>query len=111
MVLDFVALLAFVIWLYLAFGRGGFWLGAERDDFDPPLPAPPPPPGMTPAVVSPAVVTPDVIVVIPARNEAEGVGECVGSLLRQDYRGLRTVVLVDDESSDGTAAVARAAAT
>jgi hopene-associated glycosyltransferase HpnB len=108
MVLDFVALLAFVIWLYLAFGRGGFWLGAERDDFDPPLPAPPP--AITPAVVSPAVVNPSVIVVIPARNEAEGVGECVGSLLRQDYRGLRAVVLVDDESSDGTAAVARTAA-
>jgi hopene-associated glycosyltransferase HpnB len=98
MVLDFVALLAFVIWLYLAFGRGGFWLGAERDDFDPPLPTQPP--GGVPSVV----------VVIPARNEAEGVGECVGSLLRQDYRGLRAVVLVDDESTDGTAAVAREAA-
>jgi hopene-associated glycosyltransferase HpnB len=108
MVLDFVALLAFVIWLYLAFGRGGFWLGAERDDFDPLPPAPPP--GIGPAVIGPAVVAPSVIVVIPARNEAEGVGECVGSLLQQDYRGLRAVVLVDDESSDGTAAVAGAAA-
>jgi len=98
MVLDFVALLAFVIWLYLAFGRGGFWLGAERDDFDPPLPT------------QPLGGVPSVIVVIPARNEAEGVGECVGSLLRQDYRGLRAVVLVDDESTDGTAAVAREAA-
>jgi hopene-associated glycosyltransferase HpnB len=94
MILDFVALLAFVIWLYLAFGRGGFWRGKERDDFDPPLPVQPP--GVT--------------AVIPARNEAEGVGECVGSLLRQDYRGLRSVVLVDDESDDGTAAVARQAA-
>jgi hopene-associated glycosyltransferase HpnB len=96
MVLDFVALLAFAIWLYLAFGRGGFWLGAERDDFDPPPSAQP--------------GAPAVSVVIPARNEAEAVGECLGSLLRQDYRGLRAVVLVDDESSDGTAAVARAAA-
>ncbi len=94
MVFDFVALLAFAIWLYLAFGRGGFWLGAERDDFDPP----------------PLAQPPGVSVVIPARNEAEGVGECVGSLLRQDYRELRTVVLVDDESSDGTAQVAREAA-
>ncbi len=94
MVFDFVALLAFVIWLYLAFGRGGFWLGAERDDFDPP----------------PLAQPPGVSVVIPARNEAEGVGECVGSLLRQDYRELRAVVLVDDESSDGTAQVAREAA-
>jgi hopene-associated glycosyltransferase HpnB len=94
MVFDFVALLAFVIWLYLAFGHGGFWLGAERDDFDPP----------------PLAQPPGVSVVIPARNEAEGVGECVGSLLRQDYRELRSVVLVDDESSDGTAQVARQAA-
>jgi hopene-associated glycosyltransferase HpnB len=94
MVLDLVVLPAFAVWLYLAFGRGGFWLGAERDDFDPPPPAQPP--GVT--------------VVIPARNEAEGVGECIGSLLRQDYPGLQTVVLVDDESSDGTATVARAAA-
>ncbi len=94
MVFDFVALLAFVIWLYLAFGHGGFWLGAERDDFDPPLPA----------------QRPAVCVVIPARNEADGVGACVGSLLRQDYPGLRSVVLVDDESTDGTAEVARQAA-
>jgi hopene-associated glycosyltransferase HpnB len=94
MVFDFVALLAFAIWLYLAFGRGGFWLGAERDDFDPP----------------PLAQPPGVSVVIPARNEAEGVGACVGSLLRQDYRELRSVVLVDDESSDGTAQVARQAA-
>jgi hopene-associated glycosyltransferase HpnB len=94
MVFDFLALLAFAVWLYLAFGRGGFWLGAERDDFDPPLP----------------VQTPEVTAVIPARNEADGVGACVESLLRQDYRGLRAVVLVDDDSSDGTAPVARQAA-
>jgi hopene-associated glycosyltransferase HpnB len=93
MVFDFLALLAFAVWLYLAFGRGGFWLGAERDDFDPPSPA----------------QTPEVTAVIPARNEAEGVGACVESLLRQDYRGLRAVVLVDDESSDGTAIAARQA--
>jgi hopene-associated glycosyltransferase HpnB len=94
MVFDFLALLAFAVWLYLAFGRGGFWLGAERDDFDPPSPA----------------QTPEVTAVIPARNEAEGVGACVESLLRQNYRGLRAVVLVDDESSDGTAMAARQAA-
>jgi len=94
MAFEFVALIAFVIWLYLAFGHGGFWLGAERDDFDPP------------ALAS----QPTVCVVIPARNEAEGVGECVGSLLRQDYGGLKSVVLVDDESTDGTADVARRAA-
>jgi hopene-associated glycosyltransferase HpnB len=92
--MAFVALIAFLIWLYLAFGHGGFWLGAERDDFDPPALA----------------RQPKVCVVIPARNEADGVGQCVGSLVRQDYHGLKSVVLVDDESTDGTADIARRAA-
>ena len=95
MAFEFVALIAFLIWLYLAFAHGGFWLGAERDDFDPPAPERPA----------------SVCVVIPARNEADGVGQCVGSLVRQDYHGLKSVVLVDDESTDGTADVARRAAT
>jgi hopene-associated glycosyltransferase HpnB len=93
MAFGFVALIAFLIWLYLAFGHGGFWLGAERDDFDPPA----------------LERQPTVCVVIPARNEADGVGRCVGSLVRQDYRGLESVVLVDDESTDGTADIARRA--
>ena len=48
--------------------------------------------------------------VIPARNEADGIGETIGSLLRQDYPGAFTIILVDDDSSDGTADVARQAA-
>ena len=48
--------------------------------------------------------------VIPARDEAECVGETVASLLRQDYPGAVHVVLVDDQSRDGTAQVARDAA-
>ena len=94
MAFEFVALIAFMIWLYLAFAHGGFWLGAERDDFDPPA----------------LERQPKVCAVIPARNEADGVGQCVGSLLRQDYPGLESVVLVDDESTDGTADTARRAA-
>ena len=53
---------------------------------------------------------PAVTAVIPARDEAECVGETVGSLLRQDYPGAFTVILVDDQSRDGTAEVARDAA-
>ena len=47
---------------------------------------------------------------IPARDEAECVGETIASLLRQDYPGTFTVILVDDQSHDGTAQVARDAA-
>jgi hopene-associated glycosyltransferase HpnB len=81
------------IWIYLVLARGWFWLGRERDDGMPPLPA----------------VLPTVAIVVPARNEAENVAQSVASLLRQDYPA--TLVLVDDDSHDGTADVAwRAAA-
>jgi len=47
--------------------------------------------------------------VVPARNEADGIGECIGALLGQDYPCPWTVILVDDDSSDGTADIARRA--
>ncbi len=95
MVGDLVAALVFAVWLYLLAGRGGFWLAAERDDRDEPLP-----PRSWPAVVA----------VIPARNEAETIAQTVRSLLGQDYPGPLSLVLVDDESQDGTAEVAHRAA-
>jgi hopene-associated glycosyltransferase HpnB len=82
------------IWLYLLVGRGLFWLGRERDDRTAPAEGPWPP----------------VMAVIPARDEAECVGDTVASLLRQDYPGPFRVIVVDDQSQDGTAEVARAAA-
>jgi hopene-associated glycosyltransferase HpnB len=94
MVIEVIAALAVTIWLYLAFGRGGFWLSSEREEGGPTqLPA-----------------WPSVIAVIPARNEAECIAECIGSLLGQDYPGDWSVILVDDDSSDGTAGAARQAA-
>ena len=50
-----------------------------------------------------------VTVLIPARDEAASIGRTIGALAAQG-RGL-AVVVVDDESSDGTADAARAAAT
>ncbi len=87
-----IAALSLAIWLYLLFGRGGFW--RER-------------PRVAPA---PALRYPEIVAIIPARDEAATIGETVASLLRQDYRGRLALVLVDDHSSDGTCAVARAAA-
>ena len=51
----------------------------------------------------------DVTVLIPARDEAAVIGDTLAALGQQG-RGLR-VILVDDRSSDGTAEVARQAAT
>ena len=46
--------------------------------------------------------------VIPARNEAAMLPECLPSLLGQDYSGVFSVVVVDDDSTDDTAKVAAA---
>jgi len=93
MVLNLLAVAALAVWLYLIAGRGGFWLATERDGGGP----------------APAT-WPSVMIVIPARDEAEGVGETIASLLLQNYPGPFSVILVDDQSSDGTAEVARHAA-
>jgi len=81
----FVAILAFVVWLYLLMGHGRFWQAG------PTLPA-----GFPEAA-------PAVVAVVPARNEAALIPRTVSSLLAQDYPGPFRVVLVDDNSTDGTA--------
>jgi hopene-associated glycosyltransferase HpnB len=91
-----LASLTLSVWVYLIFWRGGFWLARERFDRDEPATAPSP--------------WPSVVAVIPARNEAAMLESCLGSLLRQDYSGSFAIVLVDDESSDGTGNTARALA-
>ena len=48
------------------------------------------------------------VAVIPARDEAAILPETLPSLLGQKYPGALSAVLVDDGSSDGTAAVAEA---
>ena len=45
---------------------------------------------------------------VPARNEADVIARSIGSLLAQDYPGDFRIVLVDDQSDDGTGDVARA---
>ena len=94
MVPTAIAALALAIWLYLICARGGFWRCRERDSILPAAPS----------------RWPRVTAVIPARNEAEGIAESIGSLARQDYPGPFAIVLVDDDSEDNTAALARHAA-
>lgn len=87
------AVVSLAIWLVLIFARGWFWLARERDDRE--------------TFVDPAS-WPSVTAIVPARNEAEGIAVCVKSLLAQDYPGPFEIVVVDDRSDDGTAAIVRA---
>ena len=80
------------IWIYLLFFRGGFWR-LRRD-------APPAGAGASGG---------SVVAVVPARDEAAVIGRAIASLLGQSHPDLR-IVLVDDQSSDGTAEIAHAAA-
>ncbi|MDQ2879139.1 MAG: glycosyltransferase, partial [Pseudomonadota bacterium] len=87
-----IAALALAIWLGLLFGNGGFWLARERDTVG--IPGDPP-------------AWPNVVAIVPARDEADVIAASIGSLAAQDYPGDFRIILVDDNSSDGTAATAR----
>ncbi len=91
---DLIASMVLAIWLYLLAGRGGFWLARQRDD----------------AIPAGVRSWPAMTAIIPARDEAECVGETISSLLRQNYPGEFAIILVDDQSRDATAQVARDAA-
>jgi chlorobactene glucosyltransferase len=59
----------------------------------------------------PRPATPAVAVIVPVRDERDNIGPCVQSLLRQQYpAGRLQVLVVDDESSDGTPEVVAALA-
>jgi hopene-associated glycosyltransferase HpnB len=88
------AAIAVVIWATLLVGRGYYWLCRENDR----------------GPIVPPEQWPSVTAVIPARDEADVIATSLASLLAQDYPGRFSIVLVDDNSSDGTAAVAKATA-
>jgi dolichol-phosphate mannosyltransferase len=53
-----------------------------------------------------SVATPRISVVVPARNESQRIAECLAPL--RGAPGVLEVIVVDDESSDDTAAIAEA---
>ena len=93
MIATAIGALALAAWVYLLIGRGMFWRADVR------LPQETVAPPRWPSVVA----------VVPARNEAEYIGAAVASLKAQDYAGIFRIVVVDDQSEDSTAALARAA--
>lgn len=50
--------------------------------------------------------TPSVTLVMPMRNEADFVGECLDSLLLQDYPNICEILVADGRSTDATAEIA-----
>jgi hopene-associated glycosyltransferase HpnB len=59
-----------------------------------------------PGVAAGLTAWPGVAAVVPARNEAESLPVTLPALLAQDYPGEFRVFLVDDNSDDGTGAIA-----
>ena len=110
--------LALAVWVYLLTGRGGYWRTDQRlpgADAGPGRPDGDAGPGSDrdagprrPGAGAGARRWPGVVAVVPARNEAAVLPAALPTLLRQDYPGAFAVVLVDDDSSDGTSAVAAA---
>ncbi len=87
---------AILAWAVLLFGRGFFWLARDDDRGAAALPEP--------------TCWPAIAAMVPARDEAATIGETIRSLLAQDYPGAFRLVVVDDRSTDGTGALALAAA-
>jgi hopene-associated glycosyltransferase HpnB len=87
-VVELIGATSLAAWVYLLFGRGGFWRVGEE----------PPPASSVPSK--------SIAVIVPARNEEAVIGQAVASLLNQDYPGHVSVFVVDDHSSDATASAA-----
>jgi hopene-associated glycosyltransferase HpnB len=90
---TFLSAIPLAIWVYLLVARGYFWrvsednLGPKRlEDW------------------------PRVVAIVPARNEARTISQAVSSLAKQNYPGEFSIIVVDDHSEDGTAALAQHAA-
>lgn len=92
-VLYGIAAIPLLIWVYLLAGRGGFWRVASHC-----------------APLQSLAAPRKVVVLIPARNEASLVGVAVTSLARQAFHGFIHLIVIDDDSTDGTADAAATAA-
>jgi hopene-associated glycosyltransferase HpnB len=88
-VMEIVAGVSLVVWIFLAFGHGGFWRTSQR---------------------LPDAGVPDqwpsLVAIVPARDEAEVLPATLPTLIGQDYPGSFRVIVVDDDSADGTGEVA-----
>ncbi len=92
--LTALACIPLLLWIYLLLAHHGFWRVSRQ---------------FAPAHES-QPSSPTVVAVIPARNEAASIERAVKSLLQQNFPGLLHIIVVDDNSEDGTGDLARHAA-
>jgi len=93
-IITLAGVLCVAVWAWLLVAHGRFWRADQTDD----------------AATQEPATWPVVAAVVPARDEADVIAASITSLLAQDYPGPFKVILVDDGSTDGTAAAAREAA-
>lgn len=97
MLATFISVVGLFVWLYLIALRGGFWRLTEHDR-------------AFAALDSAGAAGSYIVTIVPARNEADVIETSLASLFSQDFPGRFEIVLVDDDSDDGTAEAARRAA-
>lgn len=90
-VLFSLSVLCLAIWVGLLCFRGQFWLANQRLG----------------VAATELELWPNVCAVVPARNEARLLPATLRSLLCQNYPGTFSIILVDDNSTDETASIAR----
>jgi hopene-associated glycosyltransferase HpnB len=88
-----VSAICLSIWLYLFTARGTFWRLHSFDDDH--------------AKHSPLKHWPRVVAIVPARNEADTIGQTIAALLEQDYPADFALIVVDDHSDDNTSQIAQ----
>ena len=87
---NILAGLSLAIWLFLLLFWGNFWRADRRIKTNSEILA----------------SYPAVCAIVPARDEAEVISTSLASLLKQDYLGEFSIVLIDDNSSDRTVEIA-----
>ena len=85
-ILELTIILSLIIWVFLIFFRGNFWLANQMLEAD----------------IMQLETWPSISVVIPARNEENYIGATLQSLMAQDYPGKIDITVVNDNSTDNT---------
>ena len=93
-----LTLLSLFLWIGLLGWRGQFWRSDQKLESCP----------LALGLAGDSTAGyPSICAVIPARNEADLLPTTLRSLLDQDYPGKLSIILVDDHSTDDTAAIAQ----
>ena len=87
-----ITVVSLISWVFLLFARGEFWkVNSELDSTS----------------ENSTGSFPSIRAIIPARNEREVLPKTLPTVLNQDYPGDFDVILVDDQSTDGTGEIGR----